>query len=252
MNQEFSYKDYVQDDSFMDSYSAYQMKYAKSIRESDRKLIEIIRRFLPAATHRQGGPISLLDVGCSTGNLLLHLKNHFDRMELHGADMVPAILEACRQNEALAGIQFHYGNILELDLDGRFDFIIVNAVLYLLSDSEYSIALKRMYQNLRSGGRLLCFDFCHDFPQDLAILEKSASHPEGLMLHFRPARQVGALLAEAGFIDPQFEPFRIPIELPRNDDPNLITYTVKAASGENMLFRGTLYQPWCHFHAQRP
>lgn len=246
MSQEFSYKDYVTDDSFMKSYQTYQQKYATSIRESDRALIEIIRRL------RSAGPAKLLDVGCSTGNLLLHLKNHLKDIELHGADMTPAILDECRGNEALAGIQFHDGNILELNIKDTFDFVTVNAVLYLFNEDEYRRALAQIFSRLAPGGWFIGFDFCHPFPQELAILETSASHPKGLMLHFRPMHQVERYLTDAGFVDAKFEPFRIPIELPPNNDPNLITYTVKASSGENMLFRGTLYQPWCHFYARRP
>lgn len=249
MSQDFSYKDYVTDDSFMESYQTYQQKYAKNIRESDRALIEIIRKLDPTSGST---PKKLLDVGCSTGNLLLHLKNQFSNTELHGADMTPAILEECRNTASLSGIHFHHGNILDLQLEDTFDFITVNAVLYLFDEDEYRRALEQIFRRLKPGGWFVGFDFCHRFPQELAILEKSASHPKGLMLHFRPTSQVEDYLTDVGFVDARFEPFRIPIELPPNDDPNLITYTVKASSGENMLFRGALYQPWCHFYARRP
>src|SRR5262245_62084252 len=49
-------------------YDVYQDRYRNSIRESDKVLIEMIRSVV------EGRSASLLDIGCSTGNLLRHIK----------------------------------------------------------------------------------------------------------------------------------------------------------------------------------
>ena len=65
---------------------------------------------------------------------------------------------------------------------------------------------------------------------------------------------------ESGFDDVQFAPFEIPIDLPRgrtvgdNESgfEDLNSYTVRSEAGDRLLFRGTLFQPWCHLIARKP
>jgi hypothetical protein len=57
------------------SYDIYQKRYRDSIRESDKVLIELIRSVIG------GRSASLLDVGCSTGNLLRHVKRLLPALE---------------------------------------------------------------------------------------------------------------------------------------------------------------------------
>lgn len=79
----FDYHHYVGDETFLRDYNAYQKKYAGQIRESDKVLIQLVREI----AERSGSleeRFRLLDIGCSTGNLLLHLKHAFPSMELTG------------------------------------------------------------------------------------------------------------------------------------------------------------------------
>jgi len=46
MSSEFSYHDYVTDQTFLDDYNAYQAKYAKQMRESDKVLISLVKDFV--------------------------------------------------------------------------------------------------------------------------------------------------------------------------------------------------------------
>src|SRR5687767_4477614 len=83
------YRDYVEDSAHMREYSDYQQRYAETPRESDKVLIDLVREHAP-----EGG--SLLDMGCSTGNLLLHISRLLPGLELHGADMASDVIAACR------------------------------------------------------------------------------------------------------------------------------------------------------------
>jgi SAM-dependent methyltransferase len=259
MSNEFTYKSYVTDDHFTERYQDYQKRYATEPRESDKVIIAAVRE-LAAKNSTPARPLRLLDAGCSTGNLLSHLKRLQPEIELTGGDMVPTILDECRKNPALAGIAFTDLNLLDFRASTPYDFITVNAVLYMLDDAQLKQGLEQVFASLHPGGWLLAFDFFHRFNQDLAIHEKSRSHPDGLMLHFRPMSQTRPLLERIGFANVEFRPFCIPIDLQsgstftdnRDGFEDLNSYTVKDESGARMLFRGTLYQPWCHLLAQKP
>ena len=251
MNNSFSYQGYVTDEKFLDDYNAYQSKYAKQMRESDKILIGLVRD-ITQQYDPEKGQLRLLDVGCSTGNLLLHLKQLLPSLALTGVDLAESSLKECQANPELDGIAFEVLDMLKLTADASYDIITVNAVLYMMEDPQFEIALRSIAGALRPGGVMIVFDFFHLFPQDIHINEISNSHPTGLRLRFRPIALVEPMLAKAGFKNCVFRPFTLPIDLPPAGDPgDLISYTVQAEDGRKLPFRGTLFQPWCHLTAVR-
>jgi 2-polyprenyl-3-methyl-5-hydroxy-6-metoxy-1,4-benzoquinol methylase len=92
------YKDYVTDEAFAASYAEYQGKYAENPRESDKRTAQLV---LPV-DHRP----RILDIGCSTGNFLRHLKRLNINADLIGGDLMESHLDLCRENPALAGVSF--------------------------------------------------------------------------------------------------------------------------------------------------
>lgn len=240
------YKEYVADEAFIEDYSVYQRRYAEQIRESDKVVIDIVSEL---AGDRPG--LRVLDIGCSTGNLLRHLRRLVPGLELTGGDLTPAVLDQCRADPELEGISFAEIDLLDLP-HGQFDVVVANAVLYLMGDEEFARAAASVSAALRPGGSLVAFDFFHPFEQLLEIRETSRTHPDGLMLHFRPYYAAREVLGRVGFTQVEFRPFAIPIDLTRpDDDGELISYTRSTADDERLLFRGTLFQPWCHLVAQK-
>lgn len=229
----------------MRAYAAYQERYAGSLRESDRELIELVRE------HAKPGA-SLLDVGCSTGNLLLHLSHAIPGLELHGADMAAEIIAACKADERLAGIEFYEQDMLDLRFDRAFDVVTANAALPFFTPEELRQALSQLGSVVTPGGHLVVFDWVHPFDVGLEIVETSQAFPQGLRFFFRGERQMRELLDEAGFDEVTLRPFHIPIDLPRPEDPaDLRTWTQRTADGTGLSFRGGLYQPWCHLVARK-
>jgi SAM-dependent methyltransferase len=249
MSDNFSYREYVKDEQFLRDYNSYQAKYAKQMRESDKVLVGLIRELL---AKRGTGQRRLLDIGCSTGNLLLHLRRLLPDVALTGGDLAESSLAECRANPELKGVEFKSLDILDLPAAPSYDLIVVNAVLYMMEDLQFEKAVRSMAGALQPGGGIAMFDFFHPFEQDLSIMEVSKTHPTGLRLRFRPKSLASRVLQEAGFAHLQFRPFTLPIELPRNpDDSELITYTVATSEGVRLPFRGTLFQPWCHLTATK-
>lgn len=252
MSDTFSYQDYVADEAFLKAYNEYQKKYSGTVRESDKKMIALVHDIANGMSDADGDLPRLLDIGCSTGNFLLHLKRMMgEKLRLCGGDLARSSIEACRNTPDLEGVEFDLLNILDLPRE-HYDIVVANVVLYLFSEEEYRKALKSIYGALRPGGSLVIYDFAHDFPQEIEIMEKTADHPEGLRLCFRSHEAVAAAFKEAGFASWDFQPFELPIDLPRVDNgTDVITYTRKDEHGERMAFRGVLFQPWCHMIARK-
>lgn len=249
MQKKFSYQDYVNDERFLKEYNAYQKKYAETMRESDKVIIEIVREML--SKYDGTDMPKLLDIGCSTGNFLLHLKQLIPKCKLFGGDLAQSSLEICRDNKELSGVQFREMDILDLP-QAAFDIITANAVLYMFDAKQLQAAAHSLFRSLRSQGEVVIFDFAHPFLQEIEVIEKTDSHPNGLRLCLRSESAIRETFKKAGFSAIEFRPFKLPFDLPRPDsDRDIITYTVSSQSGDRLAFRGTLYQPWCHMVAYK-
>lgn len=250
MSDDYTYKEYVSNQSFYNDYSQYQKKYVDNARESDKAIMDLVAAF--ATETGQPAP-RILDIGCSTGNLLSHLRQRFPEAALAGGDLMKPVVQECQQNERLSGIDFEVMDILDIPLNG-YDVVIANAVLYLFPWENVADAAKSLYASLKSGGRFIGFEFMHGYHSDIRIKEKSNLHPQGLTMYFRPYDRVRQVFAQAGFVDIAFLPFAIPIDLPRlvGTEQELISHTVRTEDGQRLLFRGPLAQPWCHMVARKP
>lgn len=248
MSEKFTYQEYVTDNAFLQSYNAYQAKYAERIRESDKKLIALVDEFSRTRAERS----KLLDIGCSTGNLLLHLVRTLpDKIDLVGGDLAESSLEVARANPELGKISFELLDITKLP-KATYDIVVVNCVLYMMTGEQYRASLQSIAASLKPGGAVFIYDFAHKFPQEIEINEVTASHPAGLRLCFRSEKTISEAFRSAGFSDWSFMPFELPLDLPKIDhETDIITYTRKDEFGERLAFRGTLYQPWCHMVARK-
>jgi SAM-dependent methyltransferase len=248
MSDDLSYRTYVQDQAGMQAYNEYQTRYANQIRESDKVLIEMIRQIAKAAE-----PLRLVDIGCSTGNLLLHLKYAVPTLSLTGIDIVANTIEACLKNADLRGIKFDVKDMLRLDesqLEPQ-DIAVTNAALMFFSETEFDQAVQNIGAITRTGGHFLAFDFFHPFEQAIEITEKSAAHPMGLKFYFRSYKTVKDSLERAGFTNITFTPFNMPIDLPKPPYHDITSHTIETKDDFRMSFRGSLFQPWCHLQAQK-
>src|SRR4051794_8234265 len=149
-----SYDDYVKDEKFLALYNDYQKRYASEIAERDKVMLRLI-------AEKTSGTGSLLDIGCSTGNLLLHIKRAFPGMRLTGGELAESSLTAARANPDLAGVEFRTMDML--DIPGTYDCIAANAVTYLFDWPEYERAIRSIVNALRPGGLFLSFDWYHHF-----------------------------------------------------------------------------------------
>ena len=250
MTEKYSNKDYLNAPA-MEVYRRYQRKYAGQMRDSDCVLLEHLESIV-APSLKAGERPRVLDIGCSTGNLLLHLNRAFPGLDLVGGDALSSVVEECRRNPDLSGILFEQMDVLSLGRRHEFDVVIANAVLSILTDKEFRVALEQIGGALKPKGWLVAFDWMHAFEQELAILERSKERPEGMMLHFRPYSKLREILQPLGMGRVTFHPFEIGVDLEHSKDASdLKSYTIRTDGGKRMSFRGTLFQPWCHLVAQK-
>lgn len=242
------YSKYVTDAAAIERYNDYQNKHKISIRESDKFILDQVARI---AEGRQN--VSVLDIGCSTGNLLYHLRNLVPGLRLEGADLAQQSIEQCRRDPDLTGIEFSIRDMCDLPEDAGCDIVIANAVAVYFDWDTYKRAMASTFAALKHGGVYIAFEWIHKFSvQDIAITETSHMHPDGLKIHFRPMTRVGDVMKACGFSDVKFFPFEMPFDLPfPGYDAEVVSYTRKDEHGERMTFRGALYQPWCHMVARK-
>lgn len=230
----------------MSDYLAYQEKYRDTPRESDRLLIELVSQRVP-----EGGLV--LDVGCSTGNLLRHLRAVRPDLSLVGMDLSVESIGGAKADE-LASIHdpgtlisFNVRDVLAgppFNDTVEFHAAILNAVLYCLNDQQTLAALCNIHSILRPGGHLFIWDYLQHWEQRLTITEESERYGKATF-HIRPYSLLNHLAKQAGFTGCEFVPF-CPSHLPVPDDPYDLTSWTYSGNPHGFSFRGGLAQPWCH------
>lgn len=244
------YEDFYRRKASVQPYIDYQKRYQGTIRESDRVIIDIVLKILPE-TAAERSRFRLLDIGCSTGNLLRHIRENVPGIELFGGDISDESISEANDDPDLSAITIERMDILDIGHSNRFDIVIANAVLYGFGPEVFEQAIANVAKALRPGGSLVAFDFFHPFEQEIAIVEYHAGHPEGHPIHFRSYGRATAVLEHVGLTDVFFTPFNIPIALPHPGFESIRSYTVDGADGNHLSFRGILFQPWHHLLAKK-
>lgn len=249
------YRRYVTDDDWARTYSVYQRRYIDEPRESDKKSARLVLSALRSMQPLPRAP-RILDIGCSTGNFLLHLKRLLPSAVLVGGDLMVPMIDECRSAPALEGIQFDVMDVFDLPTSLSFDVVVANAVNVYFEPDEYVRALRSIAGALCSGGAFVAYEWVFPGDREQRIVEKSQGHPEGLKFWFRSEQFVRRAFHEAGFQEIEILPFDIPIDLPQpvpnGTDSDLVTYTVRdPVTNRRLMFRGALYQPWSHISARK-
>jgi hypothetical protein len=172
-------------------------------------------------------------------------------MKLTGGELAEPSLAAARTNPELAGIEFRMMDML--DIQGRYDCIIANAVAVYFEWEEYEKALQSVTNALNLGGTYIAFEWLHPHNQELRIVETCQSHPDGLKYWYRPYGRVSRILDSSGMEHTEFHPFFMPFDIPEPEDKSgdTVTYTCRLDDGNRVSMRGALLQPWCHMVARK-
>jgi 2-polyprenyl-3-methyl-5-hydroxy-6-metoxy-1,4-benzoquinol methylase len=105
--------------------------------------------------------ISLLDMGCGTGNHASKLAS--DRIQVTGIDISAEMINLAINKQANLNSNPNYvvANLLDFEIDTQFDVICImfNVIGYLENFNLLSTLLNRISENLLKPGGILIFDF---------------------------------------------------------------------------------------------
>lgn len=242
------YSTYPNDGHYMPIYMAYQRKWRSSTREFEKISINTIANYLNSLSQNEKAKI--LDIGCSTGNFLKHVRDNDIKAELYGGDLSESSIQACKKDPALTGINFEVLDLLNVTQSGAFDVVNAGAVLYGFEERDFNRAIANIGKALRKGGLFIAYDFYHRFKQELSIIERTSYFPEGHPIHIRSFESVETTLRKCGFRSIEFFPFNISIDLTPADPDDPVMTRTRLVEGERLQFRGSIYEPWCHLIAR--
>ena len=183
-------------------------------------VIDGIARLL---NHHFSGPLTLYDLGCSTGSTLLALSRllHHDPLTMIGIDNAPSMLKKARRKAELyrrtGRLSFREEDIATCDLNGA-DAVLCNYTLQFIRPPVRAKVVRRMYEALPSGGMLIVCEkvlaqgkfhhpfiaIYHDFKRDQGYseLEIAAKREalENVLVPFTVDENL-TMLHEAGFAE---------------------------------------------------
>lgn len=105
----------------------------------------------------------ILDAGCGTGQRVLGFAKKYPKAEFLGIDLTEASLEVAEklaEKHGIHNITFKKMNILELNLEEKFNFIVSTGVVHHLEDPQKG--LNNLCQQLASDG-VICLWYYHPF-----------------------------------------------------------------------------------------
>ncbi|MGH3588667.1 MAG: class I SAM-dependent methyltransferase [Pseudonocardia sp.] len=159
-----------------------------------------LRRFLRRAGIGPG--MTVLDLGCGTGTLVLLIKQAHPTARVVGLDVDPTVLEVARDALARARVdaEVRQGTVETAAFPpGSFDRVVTTFVLHHLTAEGKRSTLAASRRLLRPGGELHVADFGppHTVLMRLASLSLHAMGGERVAANI--AGEIPALVREAGF-----------------------------------------------------
>jgi len=237
--------EYVNAKKHHQSYVSYQRKYLGSPRESDKVILGMLETQLKGG----GKNTSVLDVGCSQGNLLRHVRGKFPNLELSGCDLNQDEVEAAEELTAVDDdINFFCMDLKQAYTIKQYDCIILNAILFSISNNDIDLVISNIARMLKTKGMVIVFDFFHTKSHNLKISEEvlvERGYHNNLEINFRNIKWFERIIGEHGFMLESYHPFDISLDLVEEEN-SLTSFTIKTEIGTRLIFRGVLAQPWSH------
>jgi ubiquinone/menaquinone biosynthesis C-methylase UbiE len=162
--------------------------------ENEVELVtELCKRLNVEKEKRRPDTIRILDLGCGTGKLAIHLQEELG-CEVTGVDPVQTNVEKARLKSS--AVMFTVQSAEELSFeDNAFDFAVSLKALHEIPNQKK--ALRESHRVLKAGGEMFIIDWIGGVPQ-------TSSHGHAKK-YFSPERLKEAL-SEAGFADSSIKP----------------------------------------------
>nr|WP_296076237.1 class I SAM-dependent methyltransferase [uncultured Actinoplanes sp.] len=178
------------------SYDTVAASYADMLRDAlgeEPFQRGILGLFVELVRARGNGPVA--DVGCGPGRLTAYMGSL--GLDVLGIDLSPGMIDVARREHP--GLRFEVGSMTRLELaDASLAGVLAWFSLIHVPDDEVPAVLREFRRVLRPGGVVL-IGF-HVGEGSRLKTSGYGGHPMNVYVHRRRPAQVGAWLADAGFI----------------------------------------------------
>lgn len=251
------YRTYVEECGAREKTDGYNRRYSSEPRASDLVLLSILEEL----ASERSEPLRLLDVGCGNGNLLRMIAHQFPSWQLFGMDPAEPIIAECANDPSLAGVTFFWGDVLESSVEHlggqKFDIVLVNAVLQVLTATQILEAYTALFSYLHTSGHLINFDGYFE-SEEVSSVTVHLDYESSDLDNFQGSRHTylslnfaSKALKEKGFTQIEFTPFFVPVELAREKENPRKTFTLDLSDGRRLSMLEVIAQPWCFLTATR-
>ena len=208
-------------------------------KENFKKLINILKK------EKIKKNCSILDVGCSNGELIYNLKKYFKNTSITGLDVDSSLLRKAKKI-CTQDVIFLKADISKKNLNiGKFDIIICSGVLSIFS--KIDVVLKNLLRQLNPGGKIYIFDSYNKYAFNLHIKSKYYGSKKETIFF----KNVYSLEFLKKFFSKykkkiKYFPFTLKINLKKNKRNPIYTWT-ETLSGKKIVTSGLgiiQYQFW--------
>jgi ubiquinone/menaquinone biosynthesis C-methylase UbiE len=122
---------------------------------------EIFRQHVLDLASLQGSE-AVLDAGCGTGLMILHIASQFSGCAIYGIDLSPNMITAARKGAEKLGlmVDLRVGSITDLPYpDTSFEVVVTNIIYHHLDLVEKRQAVEEIARVLKPGGRYVSAEF---------------------------------------------------------------------------------------------
>ncbi len=172
-----------------DFFDQVSEQYDQSIEKAIPPYREMFQAILGYCFWDRAQSLSILELGCGTGNLSLYIREIFPKAQLTLVDLSGEMLEHAAQKLGSGHITLVNQGFMSLDFaDNTFDLVVSSMALHHLLDSEKPELYTRIYRWLKPNGLFRCGD------ETLAV--PAEAHALNLSQWESWARQCGATQAD--------------------------------------------------------
>lgn len=215
----------------------------ENVKESFKFLVQVMAESIDL----DRSDLVISDFGCAAGELLYFLRAMAPNAMLEGYDLLPELVEKARRN--VQGVTFHIASVLEnsaLEHDHADISILVG--VHSIFD-EFETCFGNLIDWTRPGGTVYVFGMFNPYPLDVFVKYREAKNYGGEYLEsgwniFSMESVSRYLRTHPKVASHRFVPFEIGIDLPKNRDDFVRSWTEAYDSGRRMITNGLcLIQP---------
>ncbi len=217
--------------------------YLKDIRkEKTKEYFKFLYKILKRNKKINSKNTNIIDIGCATGELIYYLKNKFKNANFYGLDVHPKLIDYAKKDPDLSDVDFSVGNIINKPRKEHFkkyDIVLFIAVHSIWDDIDTWFSNLKKYA--KKDSTIYIFGLFNPNPIDTFVkVRRSESKNKNL----EPGWNLISIQTYKRYFKTKkikkykFYPWEIKIELPKNNNDLMRSYTQKISKNKYQLTSG--------------